>query len=89
MPETIVTSTKKDPTFFIRGLMIIAALFVFAGFYVQIATMVLTLLFILALFKPEWVITDEIGRAELILLISISITLMFLGAGAFAVDYPL
>lgn len=87
--QTVVTETRKDVNFFIRALLIIAGLLVIAGFYTQIATVVLTLLFILALIKRDWVMTDEIGQAEIILLISISLTLMFLGAGAFAIDYPL
>jgi len=87
--DEVAVTEIKSPNYFVKTLLVIAGLFVFVGFYLQVACIIVVLLFGLALFKKDWVVTTEIGRAELILLISIAVTLMFLGAGAYAIDYPL
>ena len=81
--------SKKDVNYFVKALFVVAGVLILAGFYTQLAAMALTALFIVALAKRELVIMEKVGRSELILLIAISIALIILPAGYFAIDYPL
>lgn len=73
----------------VRIINAVAALFIIIGLYTQIAAILLSLHFIISFFRPRLFFQHELSRAELILILAISISLIFSGAGAFAIDYPL
>lgn len=80
---------KKSSNYFIQGLFIIGGLAVIIGFYTQIAAILLAILYVLGLFKKDWICAKNVNRSELILLFAMCLFLLLFGAGAFAIDYPL
>jgi uncharacterized membrane protein YphA (DoxX/SURF4 family) len=80
---------SNEINYFVRGLFGICGVLVIAGLFTQVATIILSLLFVIGLAKPKWIFAGPMTRTELILLLAISVSLMVLPAGYFAIDYPL
>lgn len=93
--EVSDVNSIPEPHPAVRGLLVVSGICVVTGFGTQIAALIIAILLAIALYKKEWTIgknpteTDEMGRPEIILLMFIALSLVFLGAGAFAIDLPL
>lgn len=72
-----------------RTLFIICGLALIIGFYTQIASIIVIILLLAAIFDTRARITHEMNRAEMSLLLVIALSLLLTGAGPFAIDLPL
>jgi len=72
----------------IRGLFTVSGIFIILGFLTQITALVLVCLLGTILVKPQLLVTKKITSSEITLLIIIAFSLLFTGAGGFAIDYP-
>ncbi len=90
---TVTTSVASSALSFgeiaYRFLFIVAGFSLIIGFYVQIGALIVALLIFVSIFDKKARLSEEIGMAELVLLLVIALSLITLGAGPYAIDLPL
>ncbi len=89
--ESTVTEVKPELTplqMVYRGLFILTGISFIIGFYVQISAIIIAILLLISIFDQRARFTPEVARVELSLLIILAISLLVLGAGPYAIDYP-
>ena len=84
-----VFSDRQQKKEIYRGLFLVVGLSLLVGFYVQISTVIIALLFIISIFDSRARLTADINKVEIGLLLVISLTLLITGAGPWAIDLPL
>lgn len=72
-----------------RGFFIITGISLILGLYTQISAIVIAILLLISIVDKRARLTNEIGRAEISLLLVITLSLLLSGAGPFAFDLPL